>query len=138
MKPSVCMVAFFVLAAGNFAQATETPTISVEHLYYLRTRALDLRKLPPDELIDYCLAQKLGGKIFEDLYSQVLSTRVELIKLQRTEDASVDDPRVKLLNKTYTAYFELLRDEVRRIQNGLQREGQIAADTLEAIARDQR
>lgn len=52
MKPSVCAVAFFVLTAGSFAQATETPTISVEQLYYLRTRALDLRKLPPDEFIE--------------------------------------------------------------------------------------
>lgn len=76
-------------------QAADLPTTSVEHLYYLRARGEHVRRLSADTMIEYCVAQKIGGRAFEDLYSQLFSMRIELTKLQRVEGISDDDSRVK-------------------------------------------
>lgn len=130
----------FALALGlgcSAAPAADLPTVSIDHLYFLRARATYLRKLDANAMVEYCLAQKLGGRSFEDLYAQLFTMQIDLAKLLKVEGAPADDPRVKLLNKTYDAYFILLRDEAQKIQSGLVREGQIASEALEAIARDQ-
>jgi hypothetical protein len=136
MNSSFAWVLILALT-GVAAESADLPTISGEHLYYLRARGQHLRKLAPDEMIEYCVAQKLGGRAFEDLYSQLFSMRIELTKLQRVEGLSDDDSRVKILTKTYAAYHSLLRDEAQKIQNGLVREGQVAAETLESLGRAQ-
>ncbi len=110
--------------------AADLPTISVEHLQYLRFRGEDLRRLSPEDMIDYCVTQKLGGRAFEDLYSQLFIMRVDLTKLQRIDGVSDDDSRVKTLKKTYAAEYSLLLDEAQRIQRGMVREGVIADETL--------
>jgi hypothetical protein len=125
-----------LLTTITLLPAADLPTISMEHLYYLRSRAQHLRKLNPDEMIDYCVAQKVGGRAFEDLYSQCFSMRIELTKLQRVEDVSDENARVKTLKKIYAAYYALLSEEAQRVQNGLVREGLVAADTLDSIGRD--
>lgn len=88
-------------------------------------------------MIEYCVAHKIGGRAFEDLYSQLFSMRIELTKLQRVESVSDEDARVKTLKKTYAAYYGLLSDEAQKIQRGLLREGQIAAETLDSMSRAQ-
>jgi hypothetical protein len=119
------------------AWSTDLPTVSVDHLYYLRTRGEQVRKLTADDMIDYCIVQKIGGRAFEDLYSQLFQMRIDLIKLQKIEGLSDDDSRVKTLKKTYNAEYVLLSDEAQKIQRGLIREGVIAAETLEAMGRAQ-
>ena len=120
------------------ARSADLPTTSMEHLYYLRARSQHVRRITPDEMIEYCVAQKLGGRAFDDLYGQLAAMRVDLTKLQRIQDVSEEDARVKLLKKTYNAFYNLLRDEAQKVQNGLVREGQIAAETLESVGREQR
>ena len=117
--------------------SADLPTISANHLYYLRVRGEHIRKLSADDMIDYCIAQKLGGRAFEDLYSQLFLMRIDLTKLQRVEGVSDDDSRVKTLKKTYAAEYGLLSDEAERVQRGIVREGVIAAETLELIGRAQ-
>jgi hypothetical protein len=136
MKSALLAVLVSLLTCAS-AQPADLPTISVEHLYYLRARADHLRKLSGDDMIEYCIAQKLGGRAFEDLYSQLFSMRIDLTKLQRVEGLSDEDSRVKTLKKTYAAYSSLLSDEAQRVQRGLVREGQIAGETLEFIGRAQ-
>jgi hypothetical protein len=109
----------------------------VEHLYYFRVRGEHLRRLSTDDIIDCCIAQKLGGRAFEDLYSQLFTMRIELTKLQRVKGLSDEDSRVKTLKKTYAAYYVPLSDEALKVQKGLMREGQIASETLESIGRAQ-
>jgi hypothetical protein len=119
------------------AESADLPTISVEHLYYLRVRGEHVRRFPADELIEYCVTQKLGGRAFDDLYSQLASMRIDLTKLQRVEGLSDEDSRVKTLKKTYAAYYVLLSEEAQKIQRGMVQEGQIAAETLDSIGRAQ-
>ena len=123
------LVVFSALAWSSI-RAADLPTISVEHLQYLRFRGEDVRRLNPEEMVDYCITQKLGGRAFEDLYSQLFSMRIDLTKLQRIEGVSDDDSRVKTLKKTYAAEYNLILDEVQRIQRGIVREGVIADETL--------
>ena len=119
------------------AWSADLPTVTVDHLYYLRTRGEHIRKLSADDMIDYCVVQKIGGRAFEDLYSTLFQIRIDLTKLQKIEGLSDDDARVKTLKKTYSVEYTLLSDEALRIQKGIIREGVIAAETLEAMARAQ-
>jgi len=117
--------------------SADLPTVSVDHLYYLRTRGEQVRKLSADDMIDYCIGQKIGGRAFDDLYVQLFQMRIELTRLQRIEGLSDDDTRVKALKKTYAAEFTLLSDEAVRVQRGIMREAVIAGETLEAMGRAQ-
>jgi hypothetical protein len=130
----------FLLLALIFTTTTwaaDLPTVSIEHLYYLQSRAERVRKLNADDMIAYCIAQKIGGSAFENLYSQLFTMRIEVTKLLRIEGVDSNDPRVQLLNKTHEEYTKVLRDEARRIQNGIEIEGQVASDALHAIGRAQ-
>lgn len=129
--------AILSFAACALAESADLPTTSIEHLYYLRARGEHIRRLTADDMIEYCVTQKIGGRAFDDLYSQLASMRNDLAKLQRIEGMSDEDSRVKTLKKTYAVYSGLLADEAQKIQRGLAREGQIAAETLESIGRAQ-
>jgi hypothetical protein len=127
----------FALVLAVTLHAADLPTITVEHLYYLQARAERVRKFRPDEMIEYCIAQKIGGSTFESLYLQIFSIRVDLMKLLKVEELQPTDVRVTALNKTHEAYTTLLREEAQRVQNGILREGQVATDALTAIGRAQ-
>lgn len=88
-------------------------------------------------MVEYCIAQKIGGNAFESVYSQLFSIRIDLAKLLKIEEVPSTDPRVLALNKAHDAYMTLLREEAQRVQNGILREGLVATDTLTAIARAQ-
>jgi hypothetical protein len=122
---------------ATIAQAADLPTVSIEHLYYLQARAERIGKLNADEMVEYCLAQKIGGSSFENLYSQLFTMRIEVTKLLKIDGVETNDPRVLLLNKTHEEYTKLLRDEAKRVQNGIETEGRVAADALHTIARAQ-
>ncbi len=126
----------FVLAATAL-RAADLPTLTLEHLYYLQARAERVRKFKPDEMIEYCLAQKIGGNSFDNLNAQLLTLRVELARLVQIEQPPDTDPRVAALRKQSDVLVSLLREEAQKVQNGVVREGQIAADTLQTIARAQ-
>ena len=132
---------FFTLLLGSFLAASalsaDLPTVTIDHLYYLRGRGEHVRKLTADDMIDYVVSQKLGGRAFDDLFSQLFTMRIDLTKLQRIEGLSDDDNRVKTLKRTYAAEYNLLIEEAQRIQRGMVREGVIAAETLESIGRAQ-
>ena len=131
---------YFLLSVLLFTavlNAADLPTVTIEHLYYLQARAERVRKFKPDEMIEYCIAQKIGGTALENLYSQLFSMRIELVKLLKVEGVRTDDPRVLTLQTTHAEYSKLLNEEARAVQNGLIREGQVAADTLTAITRAQ-
>jgi hypothetical protein len=138
MNKPLLLFSIIISFASIKTQAADLPSISVEYLYYLRTRSQYLQKLHHEELIDYCLAQKLKGPAFEVLYSQLSTTRAEIVKLQIIDGITAEDARMKLLKKTYDAYLSLVREESQRIRNGLIHEGQIASDALDAIAKDQK
>jgi hypothetical protein len=122
---------------ATIARAADLPTVSIEHLYYLQARAERTGKLSADEMVEYCLAQKIGGSSFENLYSQLFTMRIEVTKLLKIDGVETNDPRVLLLNKTHEEYTKLLRDEAKRVQNGIETEGRVAADALHTIARAQ-
>ena len=128
------LIALFLTAT---LQAADLPTVTVEHLYYLQARGERIRKLKPDEMIDYCIAQKIGGASFEHLYAQVFTMRIDLVKLLKIEEVQPNDPRVTLLKKTQEAYASLLREEAGHVQAGIVREGVVATDTMNTIARAQ-
>ena len=134
MKTPLLLVALFIAATIH---AADLPSITTEHLYYLEARAERVRRFKPDEMIEYCIAQKIGGTAFENLYSQLFTMRIDLTKLLKVEEVLTTDPRVVTLTKTREAYTALLREEAQRVQNGIIREGQVATDTLAAIARAQ-
>ena len=134
------MIRKLFLIALLFATALEAadlPTISVDHLYYLQARAECVRDFKPQELINYCIVQKIGGSAFESLYSQLFTIRIELTKLIKVDGVRPEDPRVVTLNTTYEEYSKLLRQEAEAIQNGIFHEGQVATEALKAIARVQ-
>ena len=126
---------FLLLELGAFA--ANLPTVTVEHLYFLATRGEQVRKLSSENMVEYCLAQKLGNTTFENLYEQLMSIRIELVKLVTLDEVPVQDSRVVALKKKRDEYEKLLFEEARKIQQGLVREGTIADETLRAIARVQ-
>jgi hypothetical protein len=137
MQSLPCLRVCLALAALPFVplvRAADLTTVSVEHLYYLEARAERVRTMKPEEMVEYCLAQKIGGASFDNLYAQLLAMRLEINKLQQVEGVKPDDPRIVLLNKTHEELSKVLDDEVRRVQRGLVREGQIATDALRSIA----
>ncbi len=129
-------LAIFLLSAISL-RAADLPTVSVEHLYYLQARAERVRRIKPDEMVAYCVAQKLGGTGFDYLYSQLFSVRLELAKLVVIGGVDSTDSRVVTLSKTSEAYSKLLEEEAQRVQYGLILEGQVATDALQAIGRTQ-
>lgn len=134
MKKPLLLIALLLTIT---VKAADLPTVTVEHLYYLQARAERVRKFRPDEMIEYCIAQKIGGSAFESLYAQLFTIRIDLSKLLRIEEVPAKDPRVATLNKTFEEYSKLLREEAQRVQSGIMREGQVATDTLTVIARAQ-
>jgi hypothetical protein len=137
MKTLLLSFCIVLALAASEAGAGDLPTITVEHLYYLRSRGERINALRPDEMIDYCLAQKLGGHTFEDFYGQLFQMRVELTKLMRIEGLQDSDDKVLKLRRTYDEYLKLLREEAQKVQHGIAREGLVADDTLQVIARVQ-
>jgi hypothetical protein len=125
------------LAIGTVGMAADLPTVSVEHLYYLAARGDRIGKLRADEMVEYCLALKLGGPGFENLYAQLFSMRLDVTKLTKVEEILPSDPRVTTLNKTVEAYGALLREEAQKVQRGIVQEGHVANETLNAIVRAQ-
>jgi hypothetical protein len=134
---TLLLVAALLSISADGVRAADLPTVTVEHLYYLQARGERIRKLRLEEMVEYCLALKLGGAAFEDIYQQLFSMRVELTKLLKVDEVPERDPRIVKLKKTHEELTEVLRAEVEKIQNGLAREGQIATETMEAIARAQ-
>jgi hypothetical protein len=130
------MFALFLLFHA-VAFAANLPTVTVEHLYFLATRGEQVRKLTSENMVEYCLAQKLGGTTFENLYEQLMSIRIDLMKLVNLDELPVQDARVVAQRKKRDEYEKLLFEEVRKIQQGIVREGAIADETLRAIARAQ-
>ena len=125
------------LSLGAISMAADLPTVSVEHLYYLVSRGERVGKLRADEMVDYCIALKLGGSAFENLYTQIFSMRVDLARMLKVEEILPTDSRVVALNKTIDAYMVLLREEAQKVQKGIVQEGHVATETLTAIARAQ-
>ena len=125
------------LSLGAISMAADLPTVSVEHLYYLVSRGERVGKLRVDEMVDYCIALKLGGSAFENLYTQIFSMRVDLARMLKVEEILPTDSRVVALNKTIDAYMVLLREEAQKVQKGIVQEGHVATETLTAIARAQ-
>ena len=134
MKKLLLLIILFI--NGNL-NAADLPTVTVEHLYYLQARSARVHKFKAEDMIDYCIVQKLGGNAFESLYFQLFTNRVDLAKLLKVERVEPQDPRVIELNKTYEALFKLLSDEAGRIRSGIVNEGQIASDALQTIALSQ-
>ena len=129
------MVLFFL--ATVTLRGADLPTITVEHLYYLQARADRVRRFKPDEMIDYCVAQKVGGTGFEYADSQLFTVRVEIAKLVQLGNVEDADPRLVALRKSSDLYTGLLHEEAAKVQDGMIREGQIATDALQAIAKAQ-
>jgi hypothetical protein len=136
MKALSCFLALLLFSADQ-AAASDLPSVTVEHLYYLRARGLRVQEWKADEMVEYCLSQKMGGPAFDALYAQVSWVRMELAKVTKVDVLPASDPYVRWLNKTLEACTGLLREEVVRVQSGLVREGTVAADTLEAVERAQ-
>ena len=126
-----------LLLAVPALRAADLPTVTIEHLYYLQARAERVRKFKPDEMVEYCLAQKLGGASFDAFCSQVVPLRTELARLLEIEQQQDTEPRVAELKKRIDLYTNLLREEAQKVRGGMLNEGLIAADTLQAIARAQ-
>lgn len=140
MKITLPDVRTFLLVAlmqGGILRGADLPTVSMEHLYYLHQRALDLREVKPDEMVDYCIAQKLGGPVFDQLNGQILWLRIELTKMLKVDMIPPTDPYVRWLQKAIEAYGVLVREEAQRVHRGIQQEGRIAQATLDAIAKSQ-
>jgi len=117
--------------------AADLPSVSVEHLYYLRARALRLQEFKPEEMIDYCVSQKIGGPVFDSIYAQQLWHRTELARVTKVDVLPSSDPYVRWLNKSFEACTALLKEEAARVQSGLVKEGLVALDTLDAISKAQ-
>ena len=117
--------------------AVDLPSITAEHLYYLRARALRLQDAKAEEMLDYCVAMKIGGPVFDSLYAQLLWHRNELARVTKVDILPASDPYVRWLNKSFDACNALLKEEVLRVQAGLLKEGTVALDTLEMISKAQ-
>lgn len=132
-----CLPLLLVPLLAATLRGADLPATTMEHLYYLQTRAEHVRKFKPDEMVEYCIAQKLGGGTFENLNAQLLTLRVELARLLQVQQQQDVDPRAEAVRKQIDMFVGLLREEARKVQNGLVHEGQIAGDTLQIIARAQ-
>ena len=136
MRTLLLTAVFFGVACLGLP-AADLPTVTVEHLYYLQGRGDRIKKLTWEEMVEYCLAQKIGGAVFDDLYQQLFNLRLEMRKMIKIDGIDEEDPRVLKLKRTHLELSELLRMEVKKVQNGVVREGQIATDVMETIARAQ-
>jgi hypothetical protein len=135
MKPLIILALTLFVSCST--EAADLPTVTIEHLYYLRARGERIGKLKPDEMIEYCLAQKIGGTPFENLYAQMFAMRMDFVRMIEIEEVTQTDFRIVTIRKTLETYGRLLREEAQRVQNGIAREGYVASDTLQAIARAQ-
>ena len=137
MKAVSCFLA--LLSFGpQYAGAVDLPSVTVEHLYYLRARAQRLLEFKPDEMVDYCLGLKIGGPAFDSVYAQVLWLRTELVKVTKVDILPASDPYVRWLNRALEAHVGVLREEAMHVQSGLLKEGSVAFDTLDAISKAQK
>lgn len=137
MKAVSCFLALLSLVPQN-TRAADLPSVTVEHLYYLRARALRLQEFKPDEMIDYCLGLKIGGPAFDSVYAQVLWLRTELVKVTKVDILPASDPYVRWLNRALEAHIGVLREQAMHVQSGLLKEGSVAFDTLDAISKAQK
>ncbi len=135
MKATSLLAALCFMPVG--LSAVDLPSMTVEHLYYLRARSLRLQEAKPEEMIDYCVAMKIGGASFDSLYAQLLWHRNELARVTKVDILPASDPYVRWLNKSLEACTVLLKEEVVRVQAGLLKEGAVALDTLEMISKAQ-
>lgn len=132
------LLALFVATiAWQRGTAADLPTVTIDHLYYLFTRGEIVRRLDAEEMIDYCVAQKIGGQAFDDLYAQVFAMKIGIMKLRKLEKVNDNDPRLVALLESHAEHSKLLEDEAKRVQKGLEREGRVANDTLVSIAKVQ-
>ena len=136
MKALSCFLVLLLFSADQVS-ASDLPSVTLEHLYFLRARGQRVQEWRADDMVEYCLAQKIGGPAFDALYAQVSWVRLELVKVTKVDVLPASDPYVRWLNKTLEACTGLLREEAVRVQNGLVREGTVAFDALESIARAQ-
>lgn len=109
----------------------------MEHLYFLQARGKALSELKAEALLNYVLAGKIGGQNFNNINAHVEWIRIELARLVKVDMVPLTDPYIRWLIKAQDVYAGLLREEAERIRDGLVREGMIATETLEAIARAQ-
>lgn len=130
---AACVASLTLAPAG----AADLPTVTIDHLYYLFTRGEVVRRLDEEEMIDYCVAQKIGGRAFEDLYAQVFGMKVGIMKLRKLEKVNEKDSRLIALLESHAEHQKLLEEEARRVQKGIEREGRVANDTLVSIAKVQ-
>ncbi len=137
MKAVSCFLALLSLVP-QYAGAVDLPSVTVEHLYYLRARAQRLQEFKPDEMVDYCLGLKIGGPAFDSVYAQVLWLRTELVKVTKVDILPASDPYVRWLNRALEAHIGVLREEAMHVQSGLLKEGSVAFDTLDAISKAQK
>lgn len=137
MKAVSCFLALLSLVPQN-TRAADLPSVTVEHLYYLRARAQRLQEFKPDEMVDYCLGLKIGGPAFDSVYAQVLWLRTELVKVTKVDILPASDPYVRWLNRALEAHIGVLREEAMHVQSGLLKEGSVAFDTLDAISKAQK
>ena len=93
MKAVSCFLALLSLVP-QYAGAVDLPSVTVEHLYYLRARAQRLQEFKPDDMVDYCLGLKIGGPAFDSVYAQVLWLRTELVKVTKVDILPASDPYV--------------------------------------------
>jgi len=138
MKYGFRIFALCLWLAPNDSGASDLPSVTVEHLYYLRARALRLQEFKAEEMIEYCLGMKLGGPAFDSVYAQVLWLRTDLVRVTKVDILPASDPYVRWLNKSLEAHSGLLREEALRVQSGLVKEGSVAFDTLDAISKAQK
>jgi hypothetical protein len=138
MKYGPRIFALCLLLAPNDSGAADLPSVTVEHLYYLRARGQRLQEFKPEEMIEYCLGMKLGGSAFDSVYAQVLWLRTDLVRVTKVDILPASDPYVRWLNKSLEAHSGLLREEALRVQSGLVKEGSVAFDTLDAISKAQK
>ncbi len=134
MKTRLLFLCWLLVGAVS---AADLPTVTVEHLYYLQARAERVKKFKQDEMVNYCIAQKIGGAAFESLYAELFAMRLTLMKMQKLDERPVTDPQVVALTRKYEVYKEILREEAGRVQDGILHEGQVASDALSAIGRAQ-
>ncbi len=137
VRMKIRLAAAILLHCFSALWAADLPAVSIEHLYYLRARALRLQEFKPEEMIDYCLSQKIGGPAFDSIYAQQLWHRTELARVTKVDILPSSDPYVRWLNKSFEACTALLKEEAVHVQNGLIKEGLVALDTLDTISKAQ-
>ena len=136
-RAAVFFCAPFLAFVWTAVRAADLPTVSMEHLYFLQARGKGLAEMKAEALVNYFLAQKIGGPGFNNIHSQVEWIRIELARLLKVDMVPVTDPYIRWLLKAQDVYAGLLREEVERVREGLVREGAIATEALENIAKAQ-